>query len=111
MRNNNKVRAALTAAVVVLGVAAAGTGVAFATPATAPPPAAAQATPGGGGGQPPDIKQMDQMMQRMVQSLPADQRDAALRMHEQMRPAMAHMMAGDMGGMGQSNGGNGMMGR
>lgn len=109
MRHTSKVRVALTTAVVVLGIAAATTGVALALPTTT----AQTAQPDGNTPADPQdhAALMDQMMQQMVQNLPADQRAAAMRMHEQMRPAMQTMMSGDMSAMGQmSNGMNGMMG-
>ncbi len=113
MRNTNKVRAGIAAAVVALGVGATGTGVAFATTATTPP-APAQITPGAGDGgpqQPDNTARMDQMMQQMAQNLPADQRAAATKMHEQMRPAMQKMMSGNMGATAPMNpGANGMNG-
>lgn len=103
MKTTNKVRAALTTAVVVLGIGAGGIGVAFAAPEQPPPPAA----------QPAEgdalVTEMDQMMQQMVRDLPADQRDAATRMHEQMRPAMQQMMSGDMSGMDQMDQHHGQM--
>ncbi|MCU1686612.1 MAG: hypothetical protein JWQ81_7351 [Amycolatopsis sp.] len=104
MRNTKKIRVALTAAVVVLGLSAAGTGVALASsdPAPAPAPApAAQAAPNTGtdsgqvSGTDASLAQMDQMMQQMVQNLPADQRATAIAMHQQMRPAMQKMMSGE----------------
>lgn len=70
-----------TATAVVLGIGAAGTGVAFAaTPAAVPA-----------------IAQMDEMMAQMVQDLPVDQQTDATAMHEQMRPAMQKVMSGEMG--------------
>jgi len=108
MRTTHKIRVGLAAALLVIGLGAAGTGVAFAaTPSAPSPPATAQATPGPGNdsGQPPSsdaqLTQMDQMMNQMVANLPADQRAAATRMHEQMPPAMAKMMIGDMSDMNQ----------
>ena len=101
MAKTNKIRAGLTAAVLVIGLGAAGTGVAFAATPVAPA-AAAQPAPGTG----VDSAQMDQTMEAMVANLPADQRAAATRMHEQMRPAMATMMGGDTSGTGAMMGGN-----
>ncbi|MFC4949259.1 hypothetical protein [Pseudonocardia sp. GCM10023141] len=101
MMKTNKIRTGLAAAVLAIGLGAAGTGVAFAaTPAPAPPAAesdtAAPADPTA------QLHRMDQMMATMVASVPADQRAAATRMHEQMRPAMTKMLSeGGMNGMGQ----------
>ncbi len=86
MKKSTMVGAALTAEVVVLGIGATGTGVAFAaTPKAETAPA---------------IEQMDQMMARMLQDPPVDQQAAATAMHEQMRPAMREMMSGEMGAKG-----------
>jgi hypothetical protein len=102
MTRTNKIRTGLTAAVLAIGLGAAGTGVAFAdAPAPTPPAAASDtAAPADPAAQ---LAQMDQMMATMVASLPADQRAAATRMHEQMRPSMTTMLTGGTtNGMGQT---------
>lgn len=101
MTITNKAGMAITGAVLVSVLGAAGAGVAFATPsAPAPSGAVTQATPDDAA-DPANIDAagMDEMMRQMVQDLPAEQRDAATRMHEEMRPAMESMMSGDMVGM------------
>lgn len=95
MRNTNKIRAGITTAVLVFGLGAAGTGVAFAAPAAAPTAALAQVSPANNGVAPmhtaPQMVEMDQMM---AQKLPGDQRDAATtRMLKETRPRMAKMMS------------------
>jgi len=84
-RNTTMIRLAATA--VVLSVGLAGAGVA----AAATPPAAPQPTPAAAAG--PSTAAMDQHMAQMIAGLPAGQRADAQRMHDQMRPAMEHMMA------------------
>lgn len=103
MAITNKAAMAISGAVLVTVLGAAGAGVAFATPsAAAPSGAVTQATPDDAA-DPANIDAagMDEMMGQMVQDLPAEQRDAATRMHEEMRPAMESMMSGDMAGMDQ----------
>lgn len=100
MTITNKAGMAITGAVLVTVLGAAGAGVAFATPSgvvtqAVPDDAADPATDDAA------LAGMDEMMRQMVQDLPAEQRDAATRMHEEMRPAMESMMSGDMTGMGQ----------
>ncbi len=108
MKPTKKVRAALAAAV-VLGIGVTGAGVAAAAPTQTPAP---PTQPGDSA----SVTQMEQMMQQAVQHLPADQRAAALRVHEQMQPAMTQMMTGGMnsmggmGGMGGDGGGAGQPG-
>lgn len=102
MTITNKAALAITGAVLVTVLGAAGAGVAFATPSAAPSGAVTQATPDDAGDPATDdAAGMDEMMRQMVQDLPAEQRDAATRMHEEMRPAMESMMSGDMAGMDQ----------
>ncbi len=101
----NKAGMAITGAVLATVLGAAGAGVAFATPSVAAPSGAVtQATPDDAT-DPVDngaaLEGMDAMMRQMVQDLPAEQRDAATRMHEEMRPAMKSMMSKDMAGMDQ----------
>lgn len=92
-----RMKTGLTATALLIGLGAAGTGVAVAaTPTPAPPPASDNAHPTDPAA---GLQQMDQMMATMVATLPADQREAANRMHQQMRPAMAKMMS--EGGMAQ----------
>lgn len=100
MTITNKAGMAITGAVLVTVLGAAGAGVAFATPSAAPSGAVTQAIPDDAAGPANiDAAGMDEMMRQMVQGLPAEQRDAATRMHEEMRPAMESMMSGDMAGM------------
>lgn len=101
MTITNKAGMAITGAVLVTVLGAAGAGVAFATPsAAAPSGAVTQATPDDAADPAKnEAAGMDEMMRQMVQDLPAEQRDAATRMHEEMRPAMESMMSGDMAGM------------
>lgn len=103
MTITNKAGMAFTGAVLVAVLGAAGAGVAFAAPpAAAPSGAVTQATPDDPTDPAEDdaaVKSMDEMMRQMVEDLPAEQRDAATRMHEEMRPPMASMMSGDMAGM------------
>ncbi|MBW0108045.1 hypothetical protein I4I84_04740 [Pseudonocardia sp. KRD-182] len=103
MTITSKAAMAITGAVLVTVLGAAGAGVAFATPsAAAPSGAVTQATPDDAA-DPANIDAagMDEMMRQMVKDLPAEQRDAATRMHEEMRPAMESMMSGEMAGMDQ----------
>ena len=104
MTITNKAAMAITGAVLVTVLGAAGAGVAFAAPPAAPAGALTQAnlddaadalTEG------PALEGMDEMMRQMVQDLPAEQRDAADRMHEEMRPTMESMMSRDMARMNQ----------
>ncbi len=104
-RNTTMIRFAATAAAVALSVGLAGAGVA----AAATPPAVPQPTPPAATG--PSKAAMDQHMAQMIAGLPAAQRADAQRMHDQMRPAMEHMMTtpGAMMGKGSIDMGS-MMG-
>jgi two-component system sensor histidine kinase BaeS len=83
------------ATAVALGTGLTGAGVAVAQPAA------------------PDtdeqMQQMDRAMEQCTEAMPAEMRDDARQMHQQMRPTMRQMISREMSGMGGSGMG-GMMG-
>jgi hypothetical protein len=83
------------------GLIGAGAGVAVAAPTASQAP-----TQEGRGDD--QIQQMDEAMEECLDEMPAETRDEAWQMHEQMRRMMSQMMDG-MDGMGQM-GGSGMGG-
>lgn len=80
MRKKSAIRLGQAASVVALAAGLAGTGIAVASPSD-----------GSGSGTEQHLREMDQHMRTMLDTMPPELHDDAERMHEQMRPMMEQM--------------------